>query len=173
MKPGFLGKRLSSFRLSGLHAAGQPAAASASGMLYSVGSMPLEAVSGFPMSDEVAGVMGMPLVSTENLLEYSGAQFYLRNNVVTGWKVDSEAELQHVWLSPGQPIDAKTVGFTMSSPRSLVIAVQGTPTLLTENKLGYGKSEVFLEDGRVVGWNDNHASTRLRVVSHRAQVASK
>lgn len=123
--------------------------------------------------DEVAGVMGMPLVSTENLLEYSGAQFYLRNNVVTGWKIDSEAELQHVWLSPGQPIDAKTVGFTMSSPRSLVIAVQGTPTLLTENKLGYGKSEVFLEDGRVVGWNDNHASTRLRVVSHRAQVASK
>ncbi|HTB98754.1 MAG TPA: J domain-containing protein [Terracidiphilus sp.] len=122
--------------------------------------------------DEVAGVLGMPLLSTENVLEYPGAQFYLHNNLVTGWKIDSPAQLKHVWLAPDRLADARATGFTMGSPRSLVIAVQGTPTLLTENKLAFGRSEVFLEDGRVVGWNDNHASTRLRVISHRAQVAS-
>ncbi len=53
VKPGFVGKRLSSFKLSGLHAAGQPAAASASGMLYSVGSMPLD--SGERIADQRRG----------------------------------------------------------------------------------------------------------------------
>jgi hypothetical protein len=38
--------------------------------------------------------------------------------------------------------------------------------MLSEDKLAYGGSEVFLEDGRVIGWNDNHASQRLRITSH-------
>lgn len=116
--------------------------------------------------DEVAGVLGMPLVSTEGELQYKGARFFLRNNTVVGWKLDSAAALKHVRLWPEGRVDPAVKTFTMGSPRNIVIAVQGTPTLLTENKLGYGGSEVFLQDGRVVGWNDDHASIRLRVVSH-------
>jgi len=115
--------------------------------------------------DEVAGVLGMPLVSTEGELEYTGARFFLHNGTVVGWKLESAAQLKHVRLWPDGKIDPAIKAFTMGSPRNVVIAVQGTPTLLTESKLGYGGSEVFLQDGRVVGWNDNHASIRLRVVS--------
>lgn len=117
--------------------------------------------------DEVAGVMGMPVSSTESEMAYHGAHFYLHNNAVVGWRIDSPAELQHVRLFPNGHVDPALRTFTFGSSRNDVIAVQGTPTLLTENKLAYGGSEVFLEGGRVVGWNDNHASTRLRVASRQ------
>lgn len=116
--------------------------------------------------NEVAGVMGMPLSSTQSELAYRGAHFYLRNNSVAGWRIDSPALMQHVRLFPSGRMDPSLKTFGIGSSRNDVIALQGTPTLLTENKLAYGGSEVFLEGGRVVGWNDDHASTRLRVAPH-------
>jgi hypothetical protein len=114
--------------------------------------------------DEVITVMGRPGSSTPDTMTYKTAVFYFNKGVVAGWQVDPTLIPLRVKLWPGGPIDPRLTGFTIGSPRNDVIAVQGTPTMLSENKLAYGGSEVFLEDGRVTGWNDNHASQRLRIV---------
>lgn len=115
--------------------------------------------------DEVASVMGPPVSTTADVLRYHNAVFYLHKGVVVGWKVDPSLIPLRVKLWPARGTDPHVVNFTIGSTKDNVIAVQGTPTLLSENKLGYGNSEVFLESGRVIGWNDNHASERLHVAS--------
>lgn len=113
--------------------------------------------------DEVIGVMGAPVSSTPDALTYPNAVFYFRNGEVTGWRVDPALIPLRVDLSPQAHVDPSITTFTAGSTRDVVLAVQGTPTLLSPNKLAYGASEVFLENGRVTGWNDNHASQRLRI----------
>lgn len=116
--------------------------------------------------DEVISVMGPPISSSANALLYRNATFYFRNGIVVGWKVNPALIPLHVKLWPTGHPDPRVSTFGIGSSKNDVIAVQGTPTLLSENKLAYGGSEVFLEGGRVIGWNDNHASERLRVAAH-------
>jgi hypothetical protein len=116
--------------------------------------------------DEVMTVMGPPLSLTAATLTYHNAVFYLRKGVVAGWSVDPVLIPLRVKLWPQGHFDPRLTTFTVGSTKNEVIAVQGTPTTLSENKLAYGSSEVFLEGGRVIGWNDNHASQRLRIASH-------
>ena len=116
--------------------------------------------------DEVMTVMGPPVSSTAGTLTYRNAVFYLRKGVVAGWSVDPALIPLRVKLWPQGHFDPRLTTFTIGSPKNDVIAVQGTPTMLSEDKLAYGGSEVFLEDGRVIGWNDNHASQRLHIASH-------
>jgi len=52
-----------------------------------------------------------------------------------------------------------TVGFT----REEVLAQQGTPTAASEDKLVYGKSELYLKRGFVVGWQIDPVSSPIRV----------
>jgi len=113
--------------------------------------------------EEVTTVMGTPLSSTGNSLRYSNAVFYFHKGVVSGWQVDPALIPLHVKLWPSGHAGLHLTAFTIGSSRNDVIAVQGTPTLLSENKMAYGRSEIFFEEGRVIGWNDNHASERLRV----------
>ena len=47
---------------------------------------------------------------------------------------------------------------TVGSTRDEVLAQRGTPTASAENKLVYGKSELYLKDGAVVGWRIDPAS---------------
>jgi hypothetical protein len=114
--------------------------------------------------DEVITVMGRPGSSTPDTMRYKTAVFYFNKGLVAGWQVDPTLIPLRVKLWPSGPIDPRLTGFTIGSPRNDVIAVQGTPTMLSENKLAYGGSEIFFEDGRVIGWNDNHGSQRLRIV---------
>ena len=114
---------------------------------------------------EVASVMGPPISAATNALRYRNAVFYLHNGVVAGWKVDPSLIPLRVKLWPAPGTDPHVVNFTIGTTKDNVIAVQGTPTLLTENKLGYGASAVFLENGRVIGWNDSHSSQRLHVAA--------
>jgi hypothetical protein len=120
---------------------------------------------GFTQS-EVETVMGQPVSASREALRYRNAVFYLHNGKVAGWKVDPSLIPLRVKLWPSGPLDPRLVSFTVGSSKNEVIAVQGTPTMLTENKLGYGTSEVFLESGRVIGWNDSHSSERLHVAAH-------
>jgi hypothetical protein len=113
---------------------------------------------------EVTTVMGPPLSTTGNALRYKNATFILRNGVVAGWKVDAALIPLRVKIWPSGRTDPRLTGFSLGSTKNEVIAVQGTPTLLAEDKLGYGASEVFFEGGRVIGWDDNHASQRLRIL---------
>jgi hypothetical protein len=114
---------------------------------------------------EVASVMGAPLSTTNASLRYRDAVFYLHNGVVAGWKVAPSLIPLRVKLWPARGTDPHVVNFTIGTTKDSVIALQGTPTLLTENKLGYGASEVFLENGHVIGWNDSHGSERLHVAA--------
>jgi hypothetical protein len=52
---------------------------------------------------------------------------------------------------------------TVGSTRDEVLAQQGTPTASSENKLVYGKSELYFKDGAVVGWRIDPAASPLRV----------
>jgi hypothetical protein len=116
--------------------------------------------------DEVMTVMGPPVSSAAGALTYRNAVFYLRKGVVVGWSIDPALIPLRVKLWPQGHVDPRLTTFTIGSTKNDVIAVQGTPTILSDDKLAYGGSEVFLEDARVIGWNDNHASQRLRIVSH-------
>ena len=42
--------------------------------------------------------------------------------------------------------------FTIGSTREQVLAIQGTPTAFSQDKLEYGASEVYLRGGKVVNW---------------------
>jgi len=112
---------------------------------------------------EVASVMGPPASATADMLRYRNATFYLRNGGVVGWKVDPSLIPLRVKLWPSGHLDPHLANFTVGSSKNDVIALQGTPTLLADNKFAYGRSEVFFEGGRVIGWNDNHGSERLHV----------
>jgi hypothetical protein len=116
--------------------------------------------------DEVISVMGPPASATSSTLRYRNAVFFFAHGVVNGWTVDPTLIPLHVKLWPSGHPDPRITTFAVGSSKNDVIAVQGTPTTLAENKLVYGSSEVFLDAGRVIGWNDNHASERLRVAPH-------
>jgi hypothetical protein len=52
---------------------------------------------------------------------------------------------------------------TVGSTRDEVLAQQGTPTASSENKLVYGKSELYFKDGSVIGWRIDPVSSPIRV----------
>jgi len=52
---------------------------------------------------------------------------------------------------------------TIGSTRNEVIAQQGTPTESSEDKLVYGRSELDMKDGAVVGWRIDPAFNPIRV----------
>jgi hypothetical protein len=52
---------------------------------------------------------------------------------------------------------------TVGSTREEVLAQQGPPTASSEDKLVYGKSELYFKDGSVVGWRIDPAASPIRV----------
>ncbi|MGO9775922.1 MAG: J domain-containing protein [Terracidiphilus sp.] len=65
---------------------------------------------------------------------------------------------------PAQPATVKLKPYlTVGSTRDEVLAQQGTPTASTEDKLVYGTSELYLKDGRVIGWRIDPFSSPIRV----------
>ncbi len=113
--------------------------------------------------NEVITVMGRPTSSTADSLKYRNAIFYFHKGVVDGWNVDPSLIPLRVKLWPSAHTDPRLTTFTIGSTRNDVIAVQGTPTLLSDYKLAYGSSEVFLDDGLVIGWNEKHDAHQLRI----------
>jgi curved DNA-binding protein CbpA len=68
-----------------------------------------------------------------------------------------------------QPVKApaapRKVGsyITVGSTRDEVLEQQGTPTASTDDKLVYGKSELYLKGGSVIGWRIDPVSSPIRV----------
>ena len=111
---------------------------------------------------EVIAVLGQPTSSTPRALNYGASAIYINNGSVSGWKIDPAAPLR-VKLWPSHPVDPTMDAFTTGSTRDEVIAVMGTPTLVLDNKYGYGKSQVFFDGRRVTGWLNNSKSIPLKV----------
>ena len=112
---------------------------------------------------EVAAVLGSPTSVSAQGLTYGRSEIYLRNGRVVGWKIDLASSPLRVRLWPHHAFDPQIDTFTTGSTMDQVIFVQGTPTLVADNKFGYGKSQVFFEGGRVIGWLIDPRSVSLRV----------
>ncbi|MGA3009234.1 MAG: DnaJ domain-containing protein [Terracidiphilus sp.] len=112
--------------------------------------------------DEVLAQQGSPTVASEDKLVYGKSELYLKNGVVVGWRIDPVSSPIRVRLSPQYTINPSPEYFTVGSSRDIVLAVQGTPTTLTEDTWKYGGSEVEFRNNRVDSWKDDPASIPLK-----------
>ena len=111
---------------------------------------------------EVISVLGNPTSSNGEKMFYSGSEIDFKNGQVAGWKIDPASPIR-VKLWSETPAVPGLNTFGVGSTKSDVIALQGTPTLFSDNEFGYGNSLVFFRDNHVVSWKEDAASVRLRV----------
>jgi hypothetical protein len=101
---------------------------------------------------QVTAVQGNPTEATEDKLTYGKSELYFSNDQLIGWKIDPISSPIPVKLWPGEMIDPDLDVIAVGSTKYEVIKVEGTPTFFSENTFGYGKSEVYFKDNRVVSW---------------------
>jgi hypothetical protein len=111
---------------------------------------------------EVLSILGNPTSSSGEKMFYQRSEIDFKNGHVAGWKIDSKSPIR-VKLWPDRPLLPGMVAFAVGSSKSDVIALQGTPTLFSDNEFGYGGSVVFFQNDHVVSWKEDPASVRLRV----------
>lgn len=101
--------------------------------------------------DEVLAWQGSPDRSSGNSLHFGTSDVYFDDHgKVVGW-ANGKPRLKVV-LRAAAP--ASNEFFTLGSTVDEVVAMQGTPDLLTKDAYHYGPSEVNLEGTQVVGWNN-------------------
>jgi len=111
---------------------------------------------------EVISVLGNPTSSSGEKMFYSGSEIDFKNGQVAGWKIDAAAPIRvKLWSETPSVPGLNTFG--VGSTKSDVIALQGTPTIFSDNDFGYGNSHVFFQNNHVTSWKDS-ASVPLRVV---------
>jgi hypothetical protein len=113
--------------------------------------------------DEVIAAQGAPTAETADEIDYGNSKIYFDKGVVMGWRIDPSSPLR-VKLWPDAMVDPNLQAFGMDATRNEVIVVQGTPTTYSPSMFGYGKSEVYFQYGRVVGWK-NDVATPLHTTS--------
>ena len=101
--------------------------------------------------DEVLAVQGTPTWATDRMWEYGGSRLYFKAGRVTGWELWPASPLK-VQLLPATTFDTVPAFFTVGSTQDEVLAVQGTPTRVTERLWEYGVSRVIFTDNRVARW---------------------
>jgi intein-encoded DNA endonuclease-like protein len=70
---------------------------------------------------------------------------------------NSKLDPLNVRMIPVKKSDTRKEYFTLGSTTDDVLAIQGTPTLISGNRWSYGFSYVDFEAGRVVRWyNSKH-----------------
>ena len=112
---------------------------------------------------EVLSILGTPTSSSGEKMFYRGSEIDFRNGHVAGWSVDPKSAPIRVKLWPTATPSPGLTQFAVGSSKNDVIALQGTPTLYSDNKFGYGNSVVLFKNDRVVGWQEDPNSVRLRV----------
>ncbi|HMG88038.1 MAG TPA: J domain-containing protein [Terracidiphilus sp.] len=113
---------------------------------------------------EVLAILGNPTSSSGEKMFYNGTEIDFRDGRVAAWKIDPKTPIR-VKLWPDQALVPGVQAFAIGSPKSDVIALQGTPTHFSDNEFGYGGSIVYFKNDRVAGWKEDPASVRLRVVA--------
>jgi hypothetical protein len=103
---------------------------------------------------EVIATQGAPTSESGNELDYGSSKLYFSNDALIGWKIDPGSPI-HVKLWPDAMVNPDLRWFRVGSSKNDVIAVQGTPTFLSENTFGYGASEVHFQDNHVVSWKSD------------------
>lgn len=115
--------------------------------------------------DEVTAIAGAPDSSSDDKLVYKGAEIDFKDGAVCGWKIDSLVSPLRVKLWPDAPVDTSQQYFAVGSTKNDVLVIQGTPTSFSGDRFGYGASEVYFQNNRVVRWKNDPASVPLRVAS--------
>ncbi len=113
---------------------------------------------------EVLAFLGTPTSSSGEKMFYNGSEIDFRDGHVAGWKIDPKNPIR-VKLWPDQAAAPGLRAYAIGSSKSDVIALQGTPSLFSDNEFGYGGSIVYFKNDHVVGWKEDPASARLRVVA--------
>ncbi len=111
---------------------------------------------------EVLSVLGKPTSSTGEKMFYKSSEIDFKNGQVSGWKIDPASPIR-VKLWSESPVVPGLNTFRVGSSKSDVIALQGTPTLFSDNEFGYGNSRVFFQNNRVTSWKEDPGSVALRV----------
>ena len=110
---------------------------------------------------EVISVLGNPTSSSGEKMFYSSSEIDFKNGQVAGWKIDPAAPIRvKLWSETPSVPGLNTFG--VGSTKSDVIALQGTPSLFSDNDFGYGASHVFFQNNRVTSWKES-GSAPLRV----------
>jgi hypothetical protein len=105
---------------------------------------------------EVIATQGTPTAETGNELDYGNSKLYFKNDALIGWKIAAASPIR-VKLWPDAMVDPNLKSFGVGSTKNEVLVVQGTPTLFSEDTFGYGASEVYFKNGRVVNWKSDPA----------------
>jgi curved DNA-binding protein CbpA len=107
--------------------------------------------------DEVIAIDGAPAAAADGKLVYPGAELDFTDGKVSGWKIDPASASIRVKLWPNAPVDPDLDSFGVGSSKNVVLVVEGTPTNFSGNKFGYGGSEVYFQNDRVVSWKEDPA----------------
>ena len=111
---------------------------------------------------EVLTALGQPTSSTGEKMFYGNSEIDFKNGQVSGWKLDPASPLR-VKLWSDSPSAPGLTTFGVGSTKSDVIALQGTPTLFSDNEFGYNNSRIYFQNNRVVSWKQDPSSVPLRV----------
>jgi hypothetical protein len=114
---------------------------------------------------EVIAIQGTPTTFSEDKLTYAKTEFYFSDDKLAGWKIDPASGPARVKLWPQGTVDPSLQSFTLGSTKDQVIALQGTPTVFSEDTFGYGGSEVYFQNDQVIGWKDDRTSVPLRATA--------
>jgi|KBSMisStaDraftv2_1062788.scaffolds.fasta_scaffold01688_12 hypothetical protein len=110
---------------------------------------------------EVISVLGNPTSSNGEKMFYGNSEIDFKNGQVGGWKIDPAGPIRvKLWSETPSVPGLSTFG--IGSTKSDVIALQGTPTLFSDNEFGYGNSHIYFQNNRVTSWKDS-GSVPLRV----------
>ncbi len=112
---------------------------------------------------EVIAAQGAPTAEGADELDYGNSKLYFADGAVVGWQIDPSSPLR-VKLWPDGVVDQNLQSFGVGSTKNDVLVVQGTPTTYSQSTFGYGSSEVYFKNGRVVSWKSD-AATPLHATS--------
>ena len=112
--------------------------------------------------DVVAAAQGTPDKVSGERWGYGFSYVLFDKGRVSGWYSSSVDEL-HVRMTASGTPDGES--FTVGSTKDEVLALEGTPTELTDRRWGYGFSYVDFDKGRVTNWYSSeqrplHAETQ-------------
>jgi hypothetical protein len=115
--------------------------------------------------NDVLAIQGIPDRITNNSLHFGTSDVYFNEfGRVIGWS-NRKPQLKVV-LIPSTSTSNEY--FTIGSSADEVIAIQGTPDVLTKNSYYYGTSEVFLENNRVTGWYNSQPKLKVQLLPSKA-----
>ena len=100
--------------------------------------------------DDVLAIQGAPTEVSEDEFEYGSSRVYFTHGVVGAW-YNSRRNPLKVRLLPSTNI-ARPEYFTVGSTKDDVLAIQGTPTEVSEDEFDYGFSQVYFSEGVVRSW---------------------